>query len=132
MPPFGLLAVAECAGLAGLAPEPTAVGDLVGRVCAEIEPDYLAPDRVGKLLADSADWPEQYTLLQSWFEEGDDITALLKGRRPAQAKTIAAVLVGPIAGNRSRWAEMLAWMAMFTPSRHRRRDTVARVRHRRP
>ena len=114
LPPFRLLAVAECAGLAGLAPEPAAVGDLVERICAEIEPDYLAPDWVGKLLADSADWPEQYTLLQSWFEEGDNITALLKGRRLAKAKKIATVLVGPIAGNRSRWAEMLAWMAMFT------------------
>ena len=114
LPPFGLLAVAECAGLAELAPELVAVGNVVERICTEIEPDYLAPDWVGKVLAESADWHEQYALLQSWFQEGDEVSGLLKEKRLGKSKKIALILAGPIESHRHRWAETLAWMAMFT------------------
>ncbi len=114
LPPFGLLAVAECVGLAELVPESVAIGNVVERICTEIEADDMAPDWVGKVLAESADWPEQYALLQSWFQEGDDVSGLLKGKRLGKSKKIALILAGPIECRRHGWAEKLAWMATFT------------------
>ena len=46
MPPFGLLAFAECAGLSGLDPEATPLEELVARLRGEIEPQRLVPAAV--------------------------------------------------------------------------------------
>ena len=113
MPPFGLLAFAECAGLAGLEPEAIGVEALVARLCSMIEPAYLQPATVERMLAASADWPDAHALLQSWFEGGDDATALA-GKRQGKAKKVAAILAGPVSAHRRQWAEKLAWMALFT------------------
>lgn len=114
MPPFGLLAFAECAGLAGLEPEATGVEALVARLCNMIEPAYLPPATIDRMLAASADWPDAHALLQSWFEGGDDATKLLAGKRPGKATKLAAILAGPVNEHRRQWAEKLAWMALFT------------------
>jgi hypothetical protein len=112
MPPFGLLAFAECAGLSGLDPEAIAVEDLVARLTSEIEPEQLTPAAVARILEKSARWPEEHALFDSWFEQGDDIAALLTAKRRSKAKKIEAVLAGPIDQRRHRWAELLAWTAL--------------------
>ena len=114
MPPFGLLAFAECAGLAGLEPEATGVETIIARLYNAIEPAHLPPASVDRLLAASADWPDEYALFQSWFEGGDHATELLAGKRQGKARKVAAILAGPVSEHRRQWAEKLAWMALFT------------------
>lgn len=111
MPPFGLLAFAECAGLSGLNPEATSMEELVARLSGEIGPENLMPAAVARTLAASANWPDEHALFESWFEQGDDITALLTGKRKSKSKRVAAMLAGPIDQRRHRWAELLAWTA---------------------
>lgn len=111
MPPFGLLAFAECAGLSGLNPEAIPIEELVARSIGETEPEYLTPAAVARTLAASANWPDENALFGSWFEQGDDIAALLGGKRQSRPKKIAAILAGPIERRRRRWAELLAWTA---------------------
>lgn len=114
MPPFGLLAIAECAGLAGLDPEATGVEAIVAGLCNMIETANLPPATVDRMLAASADWPDAHALFQSWFEGGDDATKLLAGKRQSKARKVAAILAGPVSEHRRQWAEKLAWMALFT------------------
>jgi hypothetical protein len=111
MPPFGLVAFAECAALSRLNPEPIPMEDLVARLSAETEPEHLMLAAVARTLAGSANWPDEHALFESWFEQGDDITALLAGKRQSRSKKIAAILTGPIDRRRRRWAELLAWTA---------------------
>jgi hypothetical protein len=111
MPPFGLLAFAECAGLSGLGPEATPLEELVARLAGEIESERLVPAAVARTLAASADWPDVHALFDSWFDEGDDIAALLAGKRQSKAKKLAAILAGPLDERRRRWTELLAWTA---------------------
>jgi len=111
MPPFGLLAFAECAGLSGLNPETNLLEDLLARLIGETEPECLTLAAVARTLTASADWPDEHALFDSWFDQGDDIAALLAGKRVSRAKKIAAVLAGPIERRRRRWAELLAWTA---------------------
>jgi hypothetical protein len=111
MPPFGLLAFAECAGLSGLDPKGIPVEALVARLIGQTEPEYLMPAAVAQVLAGSADWPDEYALFGSWFEQGDDIAALLAGKRQSRPKKVAAILAGHIDRRRRRWAELLAWTA---------------------
>lgn len=112
MPPFGLLAFAEAAGVSSLNPEAIKARDMVERLVSEIEPARLTPDAVRQAVAGSAVWPFEYGLFESWFEEGDEVDRLLQGKRQAKAKRVAAVLAGPVAANRQRWGEMLAWTAL--------------------
>jgi hypothetical protein len=114
MPPFALLAFAECAGLDGLAPEATTVEELVGQLSGEIEPTWVAATTVDRILTASADWPDMYPLLRSWFETGNETTKLLAGKRKSKARTVAAILAGPVSEHRRLWAEKLAWMVLFT------------------
>jgi hypothetical protein len=111
MPPFGLLAFAECARLSGLNPGAISLEDLVARLSGETEPERLMPAAVARTLAASANWPDEHALFDSWFEQGDDIAALLTGKRQSKSKKVAAVLAGPIDRRRRRWAELLAWTA---------------------
>jgi hypothetical protein len=111
MPPFGLLAFAECAGLSGISSEAIPSEELVARSIGETEPEYLTPAAVARTLARSADWPDEHALFGSWFEQGDDIAALLAAKRQSRPKKIAAILAGPIERRRRRWAELLAWTA---------------------
>ena len=111
MPPFGLLAFAECAGLSGLNPEPIPMEELVSRLSGETEPERLTSAAVARSLAASASWPDEHALFESWFEQGDDIAALLSGKRQSRSKKTAAILAGPIDRRRRRWAELLAWTA---------------------
>lgn len=112
MPPFGLLAFAEAAGISSMNPEATTAEDAIHRLVCEIEPARLTPDAVTNAVTASFVWPIRHRLFDSWFEEGDDIDRLLSGKQPARAKRVDAVLSGPVAANRQRWGEMLAWTAI--------------------
>ncbi len=69
------------------------------------------PAAVARILAASASWPGEHALFDSWFYEGDDIAALLAGKRQSKSRTLAAILAGPIGHRRHLWAGLPAWTA---------------------
>ena len=65
---------------------------------------------VAAALADSAAWSVQQPIADSWFEDGDEIAALLAPRM-SKAKRKAALLAMPLQKRRRWWAELIAWTA---------------------
>lgn len=110
-PPFGLLALAEVTGLSNVNPETITAESMVKRLTAAMEPERLSPAAVRNSVARSAEWPYEHRVFESWFEEGDEVDRLLRGKHQSKAKRVAA-LSGPVASSRRRWAELLAWTAL--------------------
>ena len=109
MPPFGLLGVAEVAGLTNLNPEFQPVDAFVASLCAEIAPKRATPQAIAKALKASASWGETLPMAGCWFEESDEADAILAQGRLSKAKRKAALLVKPIQKRRRWWAALIAW-----------------------
>lgn len=101
-PPFGLLDLLETAGL----PPPTPAWKTATALL-----DAL-PAAAGE-----APWAstvyDDWIIAESWFENGDDVTSLLKaaGKRPNRARLAALVLESGLPPHREEWADRLAWVA---------------------
>ena len=116
MPPFGMLAVAEAAGLDGLAPETMPVERLVEMLTVEVSSQHLSSTGIASALAASARWPKEHPMFESWFEDNAQVRTLLAKRKP-KADPKDLLLVGPLQEHRRRWAELLAWTALGIKSR---------------
>ena len=109
MPPFGLLGVAEVAGLTNLNPEFQPVDAFVASLCAEIAPKRATPQAIATALKASASWGETLPIAGSWFEESDEADAILAQGKLSKAKRKAALLAKPIQKRRRWWAALIAW-----------------------
>lgn len=103
VPPFGLVDALETAGFPALHPTLVPTGRLL-----EMLDDRLASEAGGKTGAASID---HCSFLDSWFELGDEVNALLTGKRLSRAKREALVMEKVIEPRRTRWADLLAWTA---------------------
>ncbi len=110
MPPFGLLSFAETVGLDSLNPEVMPTEQLVEALIKDIPAERLSPAGIDAALSASALWPECYPMLESWFEDSEEVRQLL-ARRGSKLKQKAALLTGPLQGRRRSWAQLLAWTA---------------------
>jgi hypothetical protein len=119
MPPFGMLDFAEAVGLANFNPETLPVDTLVANLVAEIDPARLSAAAIARTLRESADWPDKYPMLTTWFE--DNMAEVVGTKRAPRAKQIAALLAGPLQARRRRWAELAAWTALSL--KHQAGDT---------
>jgi hypothetical protein len=63
------------------------------------------------LLTEGADLADEYPFLDSWFEDGDQVQALLGGKPLSRARREAVVLEQVLDPRRRRWADLLAWTA---------------------
>lgn len=111
MPPFGLLELAEAIGLSDLNPEAMPTERLLEMLIADVSPEQLAPESIAAVLADSARWPKRHPMLESWFDDSDEVRQLL-AKRGSTSKKTAALLAGPLELRRSTWARLLAWSAL--------------------
>jgi hypothetical protein len=110
MPPFGLLDVAEAAGLADLNPRHLDLDALLEELFSDIGPEALEPDALAETVADWESLEFEEPLIGSWFEDSDEAAAIFKGKKVAKTKRKAALMA--ILGTRRRWwAELLAWTA---------------------
>lgn len=109
MPPYGLLDVAEAAGVTSLNPEFQPLDALLSSLCAEIAPERATPQAIAKALKTSASWGENQPMVWSWFEESDEVDAILTQRRLSKAKRKAALLAMPLQKRRHWWAALIAW-----------------------
>jgi hypothetical protein len=109
LPPYGLLNVAEVTGLTGVNPEFQPADALVSSLCAEIAPKRATPQAIAKALKASALWGETQATVCSWFEESDEVDALLAQPRLSKAKRKAALLATTLQKRRRWWAGLIAW-----------------------
>ncbi len=111
LPPYGLLEVAELAGLSNLNPEFQPVDALVSSLCTGIAPERATPQAIAKALKASASWSETQPMAGTWFEDSDEADAVLAQGRLSKAKRKAALLAMPMQKRRRWWAELIAWSA---------------------
>jgi hypothetical protein len=111
MPPYGLLEVAELAGLTNVNPEFQPVDALLPSLCAEIASRRATPQAIAKALKTSASWSNKQPIVWSWFEESDEADAILARCKLSTAKRKAALLATPIQQRRRWWAELIGWTA---------------------
>jgi hypothetical protein len=109
-PPFGLLQVAEVLGLGPLHPAaitPTALATELHEGLPEAQTGTVAAAAAHRA---SARWHEAFATLESWFEAGEAVEALLRPLRTRKQR-IVAVLTQLLPVRRGFWAERCAWMA---------------------
>ena len=76
-PAHGLIDVVEVCGIRALRPAPMSVRDWIARLDPDGELSRLSPQKLGRLINSSADWPDDYDLLQSWFEDSAAVREIL-------------------------------------------------------
>jgi hypothetical protein len=109
-PPFGLLQVAEALGLGPLHPEAIPPAALAAELLAGLPAQRTDAAGVAAAHRASAGWEREFETLDSWFEAGEAVEALL---RPlgTRRQRIEAVLTRLLPGRRGSWAERCAWTA---------------------
>lgn len=85
-PAHGLLDVAEICGLRGLRPRATGVDDWVARLDPDGAINKLSPQKLGRLINASANWPQDYEIIESWYEDSAAVEELLSQSTTQQSR----------------------------------------------
>jgi hypothetical protein len=121
MPPFGLLDVAESTGLDSLNPEAVSTSRLIDALTEDIPAEQLAPARVEAVLSMSGDLASRNPMLQTWFEDNEDVRRVLS-ERTTKKKQRAALITGPLESRRDYWTQVAAWTAFAMKNQVRTTD----------
>jgi hypothetical protein len=113
LPPFGLVDFLETVGLPSFQPELLPTETLLAMLEQGIDPEARTAAVLDGLLREGADLADEYPFLDSWFEDGDQVQALLGGKRLSRARREAVVLEQVLEPRRRRWADLLAWTAFL-------------------
>jgi yecA family protein len=105
-PAHGLVDVVEVCGIRELRPVPMSVGDWIARLDPDGELSRLSPQKLGRLINSSADWPDDYDLLQSWFEDSAAVRDILINAITPRSRE--AALWRHLETRREWWARLIA------------------------
>lgn len=109
-PPFGLVPAVALIGLVDVAPRFVAVIDLVKSILAEADAAASGAKAMEKAVRGSGRWLATNPQLDSWFENGDDVAAAIKGKRKIEDR-IDAIIEKVLKPKRAYWASVVAWSA---------------------
>jgi hypothetical protein len=109
-PPFGLVQAIMLIGLADVAPNPVSVGDLVALMLSDADATATNAKAVEKAVRASGRWLATNPQVDSWFENGDDVAAAIKGKRKIEDR-LAAIIEKVLEPKRDYWANVVAWSA---------------------
>lgn len=109
-PPFGLVQAINLIGLSDVAPQPVSVDDLVASMLTGADAAAIDAKAVERAVRASGRWLATNPQLDSWFENGDDVAATIKGKRKIEDR-IAAIIENVLEPKRAYWASVLAWSA---------------------
>jgi hypothetical protein len=73
----------------------------------------IGADPFEKLLAEGSDLVDDYSFLDSWFEVGDEVDAVLTGNRATRKKREALIMEKVIEPRREWWTQAAAWAAFI-------------------
>jgi hypothetical protein len=105
-PAHGLVDVAEICGLREVRPAAMSVEDWVAHLDPAGELSALSPQKFGRLVNASADWPDDYDLVQSWFENSAAVRQILTEAITPRSRE--AALWRHLETRRDWWARLIA------------------------
>jgi hypothetical protein len=108
MPPFGLVRFLEAVGLSSVQPQLMSAASLLNTI---EEGRAIGADALEHSLADSVDLATDYAFVDSWFESGDEVDAVLVGNRQASYKRAALVMENVLEPRREWWTQVAVWAA---------------------
>jgi hypothetical protein len=109
-PPFGLVQAITLIGLSDVAPKFVSVDDLVASMLTDADAAATDAKTAEKAVRSSGRWLATNPQLDSWFENGDDVAAAIKGKRRLEDR-IAAIIEKVLEPKRAYWASVIAWSA---------------------
>jgi hypothetical protein len=108
MPPFGLVRLLEAVGVSTVQPQLMSAASLLDTIA---EGRAIGAGALEHLLAGSVDLAADYAFIDSWFESGDEVDAVLVGNRQALHKRAALVMEKVLEPRREWWTQVAAWAA---------------------
>jgi yecA family protein len=105
-PAHGLVDVAEVCGLREVRPAAMSVEDWVAYLDPAGELSRLSPQKLGRLVNSSADWPDDYDLVQSWFEDSEAVRQILMNAITPRSRE--AAFWRHLETRRDWWARVIA------------------------
>lgn len=109
-PPFGLVQAIRLIGLSDVASKFVSVDDLVATMLADADASVTDAKALERAVRGSGRWLAINPQLDSWFENGDDVAAAIKGKRKIEDR-IAAIIENVLEPKRAYWASVIAWSA---------------------
>lgn len=109
-PPFGLVQAIMFIGLLDVAPKFVSVDDLLASMLTGADAAVTDAKAVERAVRASGRWFATNPQLDSWFENGDDVAAAIKGKRKIEDR-IAAIIEKVLEPKRAYWASVIAWNA---------------------
>jgi hypothetical protein len=107
-PPFGLVRFLETVGVSSVQPHLMNAASLLDTIK---EGSAIGADAFEHLLANGFDVAGDYFFVDSWFEVGDEVDAVLLGNRRARHKRAALILEKVLEPRREWWTQVAAWAA---------------------
>jgi hypothetical protein len=108
IPPFGFLQFLESIGAASVQPQRMHVPALLDAIP---QGPAMPVHDIDDLLAMSGELADEYDFVDSWFETGDPVDAVLTRNRASRARREALIMEKVLEGRREWWSETAAWMA---------------------
>jgi hypothetical protein len=108
MPPFGLLQFLEAIGVSAVRPELISATSLLEMIQ---NGRTLSTSIIEEMLAEGSDLGDDYFFLDSWFEVGDEVDAVLIGNDVATKERAALVMERVLEPRREWWTQAAAWAA---------------------
>jgi hypothetical protein len=108
MPPFGLVRFLESVGIASVQPARLSTSSLLDTIQ---DGRAISANEFEALLAEGSDLVDDYLFLDSWFEAGDEVDAVLTGDLIARKKRELLILEKVLEPRREWWAQAAAWTA---------------------
>jgi hypothetical protein len=108
MPPFGLVDFLEAVGVSSVQPELKSAASLLD---AMEEGSKLGTDAFQNLLAEDFSLTDDYFFMDSWFEAGDKVDAVLTDNHDARKKREALIIEKVLEPRREWWTQVAAWAA---------------------
>lgn len=108
MPPFGLVRFLEAVGVSSVQPELLSASSLLDTIQ---DGRAISTNAFEDLLAEGSDLVNDYSFLDSWFEAGDEVDALLTDNRSARKKRESLIVEKVLEPRREWWTQAVAWAA---------------------
>jgi hypothetical protein len=108
MPPFGLVRFLEAVGIASVQPALLSTSSLLNTIQ---DGNAISANEFEDLLVKGSDLINDYLFLDSWFEAGDEVDAVLTGDLIARKKRELLILENVLEPRREWWAQAAAWAA---------------------
>jgi hypothetical protein len=113
-PDIGLLAVAETLGESGWQPQRLDYQATIATLLQHLPASLQGDDAYTACLRTSDDWSMLSGLIDSWFEQGQNVNDLLAKSRARKIDTaVRQVIEKILEPHREHWLEKLIWMTLW-------------------